>query len=34
LARKFREMAGFDTAEIDAIARDAEEQRTKYMGAY
>ncbi len=31
LARKFREMAGFDTAEIDEIARMAEEQRAQYM---
>jgi uncharacterized ferritin-like protein (DUF455 family) len=39
LARKFREMAGFDTAEIDEIARMAEEQRAQYLtsqrpGAY
>ena len=33
LARKFREMAGFDTAEIDEIARMAEEQRAQYMPA-
>ncbi len=33
LARKFREMAGFDTAEIDEIARMAEEERAKYLPA-
>lgn len=30
LARKFREMAGFDTGEIDEILRMAEEQRAQY----
>jgi len=30
LARKFREMAGFDTSEIDEIVRMAEEQRAQY----
>ena len=34
LARKFREMAGFDTAEIDDIAAMAEEQRAQYVTAY
>ncbi len=34
LARKFREMAGFDTAEIDAIAKMAEEARLANVGAY
>jgi uncharacterized ferritin-like protein (DUF455 family) len=33
LARKFREMAGFDTAEIDEIARMADEERAKYLPA-
>ncbi|MFZ4719778.1 MAG: DUF455 family protein [Ilumatobacteraceae bacterium] len=34
LARRFREMAGFDTEEIDEIARMAEEQRAQYVTAY
>jgi len=34
LARKFREMAGFDTTEIDEIARMAEEARTAAVSAY
>jgi len=34
LARKFREMAGFDTDEIDAIAAMAETERTARAGAY
>ncbi len=34
LARKFREMAGFDTAEIDEIAAMAAEQRAQFVTAY
>jgi uncharacterized ferritin-like protein (DUF455 family) len=34
LARKFREMAGFDTAEIDEIARMSEESRLATASAY
>jgi uncharacterized ferritin-like protein (DUF455 family) len=34
LARRFREMAGFDTAEIDEIARMAEEARLANVSAY
>ncbi|MCY7300591.1 MAG: DUF455 family protein [Ilumatobacteraceae bacterium] len=34
LARKFREMAGFDTDEIDDIAAMAQEQRDQYVTAY
>ena len=34
LARRFREMAGFDTSEIDEIARMAEQQREQYLTAY
>ena len=34
LARKFREMAGFDTDEIDEIARMAEEARLANASAY
>jgi uncharacterized ferritin-like protein (DUF455 family) len=34
LARKFREMAGFKSEEIDEIAKMAEEQRAQYLGAY
>ena len=34
LARKFREMAGFDTSEIDEIARMAEEARLTNASAY
>jgi uncharacterized ferritin-like protein (DUF455 family) len=34
LARKFREMAGFQTDEIDTIAAMADEQRAQYASAY
>jgi len=34
LARKFREMAGFDTGEIDEIAAMAQQQRAQYASAY
>ena len=34
LARKFREMAGFERGEIDDIAAMAEEQRAQYTSAY
>ena len=33
LARKFREMAGFDTAEVDEIARMAEADRAAVAAA-
>ncbi len=33
LARRFRELAGFDTAEIDAIAEQAAAQRAERMAA-
>jgi len=34
LARKFREMAGFESDEIDDIAAMAAEQRAQYATAY
>jgi uncharacterized ferritin-like protein (DUF455 family) len=34
LARKFREMAGFDGEEIDKIAAMADEERALYTSAY
>lgn len=34
LARRFREMAGFETEEIDTIAAMADEQRAQYATAY
>jgi uncharacterized ferritin-like protein (DUF455 family) len=34
LARRFREMAGFDTTEIDHILKMSEEQRDARVGAY
>ncbi len=34
LARKFREMAGFDTEEIDEIAAMADRERAQYASAY
>ncbi len=34
LARKFREMAGFQSEEIDEIAAMAEQQRAQYVTAY